>query len=152
MSFTSFETARPAEDRLYIISLMWCDCSSDRFCPRCQPAAAAPRTHPLPAHTDDEDECELDLQVRIERQLFPELSNSIQSFDFFDDRDDRFTEDPARGPPLECHTKESFREVRHRWTEEQRRQCTRPLHTHSMTMCYCRNLTSCFAVASFMLH
>ena len=126
MSFTCFETARPAEDRLYVISLTWCDCSSDRFCPRCQPAAAAPRTHSLPAHTNDE--CELELQLRIERQLFPGRERELSEwwdYEYYygNDEEDRFTEDSARGPPLECHTKESFRKVRHRWIEEQRRQC-----------------------------
>lgn len=134
--FTAFETARPAEDRLYIISLTWCDCTADRFCPRCKPAAAALRSHPLPAHSDDEEECEINLQVRIERQLLsygvicPDYDYwSLPSYEFEYcgdrdgvDHDDRYTEGPARGPPLECHTKDSFRQVRQRWIEEQQRQ------------------------------
>lgn len=63
--FSSFETALPAEDRLYVHSLTWCDCGEDRFCSRCLPAQAACHTRSLPPPCDDPLEAELRTEEEI---------------------------------------------------------------------------------------
>ena len=135
--FSAFETARPAEDRLYVHSLTWCDWGEDRLCPRCLPAQAACRTHPLPPPCDDPLEAELRTEEEIFFYIRLKRCTKGGYIDFYDEWDvwarcaHLHVWEPllknaivvkAPVPPLECHTRESFRLVRQRWIEEQQRQ------------------------------